>query len=367
MVEEKVRILVINPGSTSTKLAVCDNETAVFEASLQHDAKELAQFQRISDQFDFRLNAITSSLDRGGVTLESIDVIAARGGLLYPLEGGTYMVSDLMVKDLREGVNGQHASNLGGLIGKTLADQYQIPAFIVDPVIVDEMDAVARISGSALFPRKSVFHALNQKAVAREVATDLGEPYQKLNLIVAHLGGGVSVGAHMQGRVLDVNNALDGEGAFSPERAGSVDIGAVIDACFSGEYTKESIKKKLVGEGGLVSYFGTSDCRKVEQMMQAGDEKASLIFSAMAYQIAKEIGAASTVFAGNVDAIIFTGGLAWSKPLIAQIEERIGFIAPVIVRPGEYEMEALAAGVLRVMRGTEEALEYQGQLINESE
>ncbi len=364
MPNEHFRILVINPGSTSTKIAVYDNELVVFDSAINHDRKELAMFNDLNDQFNFRLEALLTSLSHAGIALETLDAIAARGGLLYPLQGGTYKVSDLMVKDLREGVCGHHASNLGGLIGKMLSDQYDIPAFIVDPVIVDEMDAVARISGSPLFPRASVFHALNQKAMARKVASDLGKPYEELSLIVAHLGGGVSVGVHRHGRVVDVNNALDGEGPFSPERAGSVAMGSLIDACFSGEYTKEAIKKKLVGEGGLVSYFGTSDCRLVEEMIQAGDENASLIFSAMAYQIAKEIGAASTVLIGKVDAVILTGGLAWSTALMAQISERIHFLAPVIIEPGEYEIEALAAGVLRVMQGSEKALVYQGKSTN---
>jgi butyrate kinase len=267
-----------------------------------------------------------------------------------------------MLQDLREGFAGQHASNLGGIIAYEIATALNIPSYIVDPVVVDEMEPIARISGLSKIERVSIFHALNQKAVARRVAKELGKKYEDMNLIVTHMGGGITVGAHKKGRVIDVNNGLHGEGPFSPERAGTVPIGDLVSLCFSGQYYREEITKMLVGQGGLVGYLGTNDAVKVEKMIEAGDEKAKLVYSAMAYQVAKEIGAASAVLNGKVDAIIITGGLAYGKGFVKEISDRISWIADVIVQPGEDELQALAEGALRVLRGEENEKVYPGNV-----
>ncbi len=281
-----------------------------------------------------------------------------RGGLLKPIEGGTYQVNDRMLEDLRAGLLGEHASNLGGILAFEISKAIGKKSFIVDPVVVDEMQDLARISGLKGIERKSIFHALNQKAVARKYAKSIDRKYEELNLIVAHLGGGVSVGSHEKGRVVDVPNALDGEGPFSPERAGSLPVGDIVNICFSGKYTKEEVKKMLKGNGGIVSYLNTNDAREVEERIDKGDEDARLIYYAMAYQVAKEIGASAAVLKGKVDGIIITGGIAYDKKFTSWIEERVSFIAPVIVYPGEDELTALAEGGLRVLRGEEEAKIY---------
>jgi butyrate kinase len=265
----------------------------------------------------------------------------------------------MMLDDVKGAARGQHASNLGALIANEIASQLNIPAFIVDPVVVDEMDDIARISGMPEIERISIFHALNQKAVARRAARDLGKPYESLNLIVAHLGGGISVGAHRNGRVVDVNNALDGEGPFSPERTGTLPVGSLIKLCYSGKYTIDEIKKKIVGKGGLVAYLGSNDGRTVQAMVEQGNKEAELVYKAMAYQVAKEIGSCAAVLEGKVDAIVITGGLAYDKMLVGWIKDRAGFIGDIKVYPGEDEMIALAEGGLRVLRGEEQAKEYK--------
>lgn len=358
--EKEFRILVINPGSTSTKIGVFDNERSVFEKTIRHDADVIQSYKSIIDQYEFRKQTILETLDQEGINISKLSAVCGRGGLLRPIEGGTYRVNEQMLEDLRKGYAGQHASNLGGILAHEIASSLNIPAFIVDPVVVDELDPIARISGFALIERRSIFHALNQKAVARRVAKQLGKKYEELNLIVAHMGGGITVGAHKQGRVVDVNNGLDGEGPFSPERAGTVPAGDLVSLCFSGEYYREEIMKMLVGQGGLVGYLGTNDAVKVEKMIEAGNEKAKLVYSAMAYQVAKEIGAASAVLAGKVDAIILTGGLAYGKAFAKEIADRVNWIADVIVQPGENELQALAEGALRVLRGEEKEKVYPG-------
>lgn len=355
------KILTINPGSTSTKLAVFDNDQEVFEKTLRHSSDEIGQFKNISDQFNFRKDVIESELTLANIDLKSLDCIVGRGGLLKPIKGGTYSVTESMLEDLRVGVSGQHASNLGGIIASEFSKELNIPAFIVDPVVVDEMMPVARVSGLADIERRSIFHALNQKAIARRYADEIGKKYSDLNLIVAHMGGGVSIGAHEKGCVVDVANALDGEGPFSPERSGSIPIGSLVDMCYSGKYTIYDMKKKITGKGGLVSYLDTNDVRDVEAMVENGDEKAITVYKAMAYQIAKDIGAGATVLAGKVDAILLTGGIAYSKKFTDLITERVNFIANVKVYPGEDEMIALALGGLRVMRGEEVAQNYDEQ------
>ncbi|MDQ0269377.1 butyrate kinase [Cytobacillus purgationiresistens] len=360
MQEQINRILVINPGSTSTKIGVFDNDSSVFEKTLRHDTDVINTFDNIIDQYEFRKNAILETLDAEGINISKLNAVCGRGGLLRPIEGGTYAVNDAMLEDLKVGFSGQHASNLGGIIAYEIATGLNIPSFIVDPVVVDELAPIARISGFPQIERTSIFHALNQKAVARRVAKDLGKKYEDLNLIVTHMGGGVSIGAHEKGRVIDVNNALHGEGPFSPERAGTVPAGELISLCYSGDYYREEVMKMLVGGGGLVGYLGTNDAVKVEQMVADGDEKATLVYNAMAYQIAKEIGSASAVLKGKVDAIVLTGGLAYGKDFVNDISSYINWIADVIVQPGENELQALAEGALRVLRGEEAEKVYSG-------
>lgn len=361
MQQTEYRILVINPGSTSTKIGVFDNEVSILEKTIRHDSSVINSFETIIDQYEFRKNTILETLDTEGINISKLSAVCGRGGLLRPIEGGTYAVNQQMLSDLRAGYSGQHASNLGGILAFEIATGLNIPAYIVDPVVVDELDPIARISGFSLIERKSIFHALNQKAVARRVARELGRKYEELNLIVTHLGGGITVGAHKAGRVVDVNNGLHGDGPFSPERAGTVPAGDLVSLCYSGDYFREEVMKKLVGQGGLVGYLGTNDAIKVEKMIKQGNEKAKLIYSAMAYQVAKEIGSASAVLSGKVDAIILTGGLAYGKEFVKEISERISWIADVIVSPGENELQALAEGALRILRSEEKVREYPGR------
>lgn len=357
--QEVYRLLIINPGSTSTKIAIYDNEKPLFEETLRHSNEELAPYATIYDQYEFRKNVILDTLNAKGINITKLNAVIGRGGLLNPLEGGTYNVNERMLEDLKMGVMGQHASNLGGIIAHEIASQLNIPAFIVDPVVVDELDDVARISGIPEIKRMSLFHALNQKAVAKRAAKELGKKYDEVNLIVAHMGGGVSVGAHKKGRVVEVNNALDGEGPMSPERAGTLPVGSLIKLCFSGKYTQDEIKKKVVGKGGLVAHLGTNDGREVVKKIQSGDKNAELVYFAMAYQIAKEIGSCAAVLEGNVDAICLTGGLAYDKLLTGWIKDKVEFISKVFIYPGEDEMIALAQGGLRVLREEEDAKEYK--------
>ena len=353
------RILAINPGSTSTKIAIFDNDKSVMETVLRHPAEEINKYPRISDQYEFRKNVILDTLNENGINITKLSAVVGRGGLLKPIEGGTYAVDDKMLEDLTIGVLGEHASNLGGILANEIAKQLNIPSYIVDPVVVDELEEIARISGMPEVPRISIFHALNQKSVARSVAKELGKSYESSNIIVAHLGGGISVGAHKQGKVVDVNNALDGEGPFSPERVGGLPIMDIAKLCLSGNFTHDEIKKKIKGMGGLVAYLGTNDGREVGKMIQEGDKKAELIYKAMAYQVAKEIGSCAAVLKGKVDAIVLTGGIAYDKDFVKWISDSVSFIAPISVYAGEEEMIALAEGALRVLRGEEEAKAYK--------
>ena len=352
------RLLIINPGSTSTKIAVYDDLVPVFVETLSHSSKEIANYATIFEQYDFRKTLILKEIENKGIDIESINAVVGRGGLLKPIEGGTYAVNSEMLKDLKIGVQGQHASNLGGVIAYEIAQSLGIDAFIVDPVVVDELEPIARISGLPEVQRKSIFHALNQKAVAKRYAKENNLIYENLNIIVAHMGGGVSVGAHEKGRVVDVNNALDGDGPFSPERSGSLPVTDLVKLCYSGKYTLEDIRTKITGKGGLVAHLGTNDARIVEKMVHTGNKEAEIIYKAMAYQIAKEIGMCAAVLKGKVDVIILTGGLAYGKEYIQWIKERIEFISKVVVYPGEDEMLALAEGVLRVLTGEEKPKIY---------
>ncbi|MGO1528068.1 butyrate kinase [Senegalia sp. (in: firmicutes)] len=353
------RLLVINPGSTSTKIAIFDNEKLILEETIRYSSEELEPYENIYDQYEFRKELILKTLIEKEINITKLSAVVGRGGLLRPIAGGTYNVSNNMIEDLKKGVSGEHASNLGGIIAGEIASGLNIPSFIVDPVVVDEMKDVARVSGLPELTRKSIFHALNQKAVARRASSEMNKSYEELNFIVAHLGGGVSVGAHEKGKVVDVNNALDGDGPFSPERAGSLPSGDLAKMCYSGEYTLDEVKKRIKGQGGLVAYLDTNDAREVDEMIDNGDEKAELIYKAMAYQVAKEIGACAAVLKGKVDGIILTGGIAYDKLFISWIEESIEFIGKVFIYPGEDEMIALAQGGLRVLRGEEEAKEYK--------
>lgn len=357
--QEVHRLLIINPGSTSTKIAIFDNEKPVMEQTLRHSNEELAPYASVIDQFEFRKNVILDTLNANGINISKLSAVVGRGGLLRPMEGGTYRVNKRMLEDLRGNVMGQHASNLGGIIADEIASQLGIPAFIVDPVVVDEMEEIARFSGMPEIKRISIWHALNQKAVARRAAADLGKKYEDINLVIAHLGGGISVGAHKKGKVVDVNNALDGEGPFSPERTGSLPVSGLVKLCYSGKYTIDQLKKLIVGKGGLVAYLGTNDGREVVKMIEAGDKNAELVYKAMAYQVGKEIGACATVLEGKIDAICLTGGLAYDKLLTGWIKEMVQFIGDVRIYPGEDEMIALAEGGLRVLRGEETAREYK--------
>ena len=353
-----IKSLIINPGSTSTKIGVFEDETLLFEETLRHSTEEIAQYASIVDQKDFRKQIILDLLAKKNFDINSLQVIVGRGGMLKPIPGGTYAVSDELLEDLKIGKQGQHASNLGGILAREIGDSIGVPSYIVDPVVVDELMPIARYSGVPELPRTSVFHALNQKAVAKRYAKEKGVSYDSLNLIVVHMGGGVSVGAHEKGRVIDVFNALDGDGAFSPERAGAVPSGALIKMCFSGEYTEKEVYKKIVGNGGFNAYLGTNDMRDVAKMIPDGDAHADEVREAFILQVCKNIGSMACVLKGKVDRIIVTGGIAYNKEVVDKMEERAGFIAPFTVYPGEDELLALAQGALRVLNGEEEAMKY---------
>lgn len=353
-----IKSLIINPGSTSTKIGVFEDETLLFEETLRHSTEEIGQYASIVDQKDFRKQIILDLLSEKKFDIQDLQVIVGRGGMLKPIPGGTYAVSDDLLADLKIGFQGQHASNLGGILAREIADSIGVPSYIVDPVVVDELIPISRYSGVPELPRTSVFHALNQKAVAKRYAKEKGVAYDSLNLVVVHMGGGVSVGAHEKGHVIDVFNALDGDGAFSPERAGAVPSGALIKMCFSGNYTEKEVYKKLVGNGGFNAYLGTNDMRDVEKMADNGDKKAIEIRDAFILQVAKDIGSMACVLNGKVDQIIVTGGIAYDKAVVAGLQERADFIAPFTVYPGEDELLALAQGALRVMNGEEQAMTY---------
>jgi butyrate kinase len=352
-------ILAINPGSTSTKFALFREDELVFGKTLRHTSSELSGFKRITDQFHFRKGLIMNELAEQNVDLDSISAVVGRGGLIKPIESGIYEVNERMIEDLRNGLMGNHASNLGGLIANDIASSLPgARAFIVDPVVVDEMEPVARISGHPAIERISIFHALNQKAVARKYAGSINMRYEDLNLILVHMGGGISVGAHRRGRVIDVNNALDGDGPFSPERSGGLPSGQLAELCFSGKYDQTELKSMLTGKGGIFAYLGTNSFIEVCEMAEKGDKKAMLITEAIAYQISKEIGAMATVLEGRVDAIILTGGLAYQEEHVERIRKRVGFIGKVIVSPGEDEIRALAFNGLLALNGKIKIKEY---------
>ncbi len=346
------KILVINPGSTSTKIALYDDERSVFEKSIEHSPKDLEEFERITDQLEYREKLILNALKEEGYSLDELNAIACRGGLIGPVESGTYVVDEAMVEALKNSKI-EHASNLAGLIGYSLGKQLGIKAYITDPVSVDEMDEIARISGMKDIERKSFSHALNIKAVARKAEFELGKKHTEMNLVVAHLGGGISISALRRGKIVDVNGAND-EGPFSPERSGELPVGDVVKIAYSRKYSKRELKKRYVGKGGLVAYLGTNDLREAMKMAQT-DERAMSIVKAMAYQIAKGIAEMWTVLNGDVDAIVLTGGMSLNSKFVEMIKSYVPNLALILVIAGAYEMEALALGALRVIRGEEEA------------
>ncbi|HEY8909653.1 MAG TPA: butyrate kinase [Desulfosporosinus sp.] len=352
-----MKVLAINPGSTSTKVASYENETCLWKQGIDHPSSEMTAYARVGDQYEYRCALVLKTLEEHGTSLEEFDAIVGRGGLLKPLVGGTYLVDMDLVRTLQNAPFGEHASNLGGIMAYYLGRQIHVPSYIVDPVSVDEMEQVARLSGLPELPRLSQSHALNMKAIAREVAREMGNTYQDVNLIVVHLGGGISVSAHCKGRMIDVNNA-NNEGPYSVERCGSLPASQLVKLCYSGKYSEKEVLTRILKEGGMFAYLGTKDGRVAEKRMLEGDSVAKLVLEGLCYQVAKEIGAMATVLAGDVDRIVLTGGLAFSEFITCEIIRRVSFIAPVIVAAGEEEMSALAQGALRVLRGEEQALTY---------
>lgn len=353
-----MNILAINPGSTSTKLAAFEDETPRLTRTLRHSVEELSTFPQATDQFEFRKDLVLRELEADGIPLQ-FDAVIGRGGLFKPIPGGVYEINELMLHDARH-ASRPHACNLGCLIAADLAAR--IPgcrAFIADPGVTDELEEVSRITGSPLMPRITIWHALNQRAIARRYAREQGTCYEDLNLIICHLGGGISIGTHLRGRCIDVNNALDGEGPFSPERAGTLPAGPLIDLCYSGRFTREELKKRISGHAGLAAHLGTTDVPTIVSRIAEGDRHAELVLNAMIYQTAKSIGAAATVLYGQVDAILLTGGIAHSDYVISRLTERVSFLAPVHVYPGEDELEALALNALGALRGELKIQEYK--------
>jgi len=360
------RILTINPGSTSTKIAVFDDEKMVFKESLTHETERLAKFNDISEQLPYRTSMVIEALNKNNIPLESIDAFSGRGGGLVAVKGGTYEVNDKLLHHAQIGYTMKHASVLGAQIAHNLAKINNKKAYVVNPVTVDEKQEIARITGIKGIYGQTVFHALNQKEVAHKYAKSIGKRYEDLNLIVVHLGGGISVGAHKNGKVIDVNNGLNGEGPFAPTRSGKVLATDLIDMCFSGKYTENEIKELITKKGGLISHLDTSDARDVVKMISEGNKYAKLVYDAMIYQVAKEVGAQSVVLKGKIDAIILTGGIAYEEYFVKELKEYIEFLGKIIIIPGEEEMQALANGVLRVLNGEEEAQEYTGIPVNKN-
>lgn len=344
-----MRVLVINPGATSTKISVFEDEQEIFKKSIDHSASDLAPFDHIIDQLEYRKKLIEQALNDAGFKPQDFNAVCGRGGLLKHIPSGTYEVNDRVLHDIYNPPYGEHASNLGTILAKAIADEAGVKAYFVDPVSVDEMTEIAHVSGFAGMQRESFFHALNQKSMARKAAQKLGKCYEDINLIVVHMGGGVSIAAHEKGRVVDVFNVKD-EGSFSMDRGGSLPVNAVINFCFSGK-SKAEVKKILGTQAGVYSYLGTRDFREVEDRAFSGDGKAKMIFDALVYQYCKDIGAMAAVLKFNVDAIVLTAGMAHSKRLCDAISDYVGKLAPIIILPGEEEMRSLAEGALRVLHG----------------
>jgi butyrate kinase len=350
------KILAINPGSTSTKIAVYENETKLFSKTINHNTTDIENYNTIGEQFDMRKEEILLALIENNINVYDMSAIVGRGGILPPVKSGAYEINDLMVDRLKNRPLSEHASSLGAIISSEIAKKIGVKSYIYDSVAVDELEDIARISGMPDIERISNSHALNSRAMAINYAEKNGKKYNEMNFIVAHLGGGISLSAHRKGKMIDILS--DDEGPFSPERAGKVPCNKLIDLCYSGKFDKGTMKKKLRGNGGLKAYLNTVDAREVEKMIDIGDENAKLLYEAMAYQVAKGIGELSTVLYGDIDAIIITGGIAYSSGFTHWIEERVKFIAPVAIMPGEHELVSLAMGTLRVLRNEEEANIY---------
>lgn len=354
-----MKLLIINIGSTSTKLAVYNDETPEFTHILRHPQEDLKPLRSISEHYGYRRPLVMEALRERGLEDAHFDAVVGRGGLIKPSPSGTYGVNRLMYDDLLSAKWGKHLVNLGGILAFEVANAHGCPAYIVDPVVVDELEEVARLSGYPGMPRTVAWHALNQKAIAKGYAKSVGKKYEDMDLIVAHMGGGVTIGAHHKGRVVDVNNAIDGDGPYSAERPGGLPVGEVMRLCYSGKYpTYEDIRKEFTSRGGLVAYLGTNDMKEAAARVEAGDAYAKLVLHGMAYQTAKDIGAAAAVLKGKAEAILITGGIAYNAMIIDWIKEMVASFAPVVVVPGEDELGALALGALRVLRGEEEAREY---------
>ncbi|MGB4439881.1 MAG: butyrate kinase [Sedimentibacter sp.] len=352
-----LKIFVINPGNTSTKLAIFSDDKEVVSDNIQHPIEQLKDFDTIYDQLDFRMKCINGFLEEHTVDISTLSAVVGRGGLVRPIPCGTYLVNDLMINDLKEGKEGHHASNLGPALAKEIADIAEIPAYIVDPITVDEMEGVAKITGFPEITRQSRLHTLNHKAVGRKAATTLGSQYEEMNFVICHLGTGISIAAHKQGKIVDMCDAR-GEGPMSGDRAGGINSFLMMEFALSCQLTHDELVKKIYSQSGIVGHLGTKDIREVEQRIQNGDEHAKLVLDAMIYQCAKEIGAQSAAISGKVDRIILTGGMTYSAYITKKLSAMVEFIAPVMVFPGEEEMEALALGALRVLMGEEEAKQY---------
>lgn len=351
------RILAINPGSTSTKIGYFEGTNCVSSITIRHNQETIARFDSLIDQFPMRKEAITSWMKDQNINIYDLDGIVGRGGLLKPTPGGTFKINQNIISDLKSCKYGVHASNLGALIAQEIADFAKVDAFIVDPVTTDELSPLARYSGHPDIKRVSVFHALNQKASARTVCDNIGKKYEEINMIIAHLGGGSTIAAHEKGKAVDVNHGLE-EGPFTPERSGSLPVLEILKMAYSGNFTLDEMKKKVVGRGGMTAYMGTSDIEAVVKMAEEGDKNAKETLEAMVYQICKEIGACSSVLKGSVDAIVITGGVAFSSFITERIEERVSFIAPLHILPGENELLSMTRGVLRVLQGEKVAAVY---------
>ncbi len=354
------RVLVINPGSTSTKVGVYEGETMLYEGVVRHSRDELSPYPTIISQKDMRLDLVKKLIEENGYTLDEMDAFVGRGGIIRPLfHAGVYTINDRLIDDLINLPSAQrHASALGGIIARGFGDAYGKPSFVVDPVTVDERDEIAKVTGLPFVHRECIFHCLNQKAAARHYCKLNGRRYDEVSVVVAHMGGGISVAAHKNGRIIDVTDTMSGEGPFTPERCGAISAKAVAEMIFDQGKTRAEINGYIAGKGGLMAHFGTNSALDVERKAEAGDEHAKLIYDAMGYTIAKAVGEMATVLSGKVDAVILTGGLAYSKPLTDYISERVGFIAPIECYPGEGELSALAAGAIRVLTGEEEPREY---------
>ena len=352
------KVLAINPGSTSTKVALYDEERPLLDLTLRHSTEEISRFANVIDQLDWRRGLILSALREQSFNLKDLSAVIGRGGLIRPIPAGVYEVNSRMRYDLRNAPM-KHACNLGGLLAAQIAHMAGVKAYIADPPVVDETDDAARITGMPMCPRKPIFHALNQKAIARLHCGRMGWTYEESNLIVAHMGGGISVAAHRQGRIVDVNNALDGDGPFAPDRAGSIPSSELIKVCFSGQYTKEELLKFISSKGGLVAYLGTNSVIQVMERIEKGDQRAKKVLESMCYNISKQIGAMAGALSGKVQAILLTGGIAYNEPIVEYIREHCGFIAPVEVYPGENELEALVMNALVVLRGVITPKVYQ--------